>query len=314
VVKQGRVVLTHVGPFFRLGFPLAQACIAEGTHYVDSTGEPAYVRQLIGAFHEEALSKKVLFLPCSGFDSVPSDLGTFLLHQAAQSESDRIQTVKSSVSVAGTLSHGTVESIGVMIDEMRRPKKLEGNRKLGSWVPSGYPIGRPKTVLLPSYDQNLKAYKSYWLMAGINEKVVSRSAYLLNYSERFSYQETAYSKSLFSALLQTSMIVLFAILMFFSFGRKLILRFFATKTPGAGRLRMNFWGQTVKGTELRAQITSDLNPGYQLTGVMLGETALALVLDRDRCGAGGVLTPASGVGQVLVERLNATGKMALELK
>lgn len=101
MVKQARVVLTHVGPFFRLGFPLAQyvfsdlrACIAEGTHYVDSTGEPAYVKQLIGTFHEEALSKKVLFLPCSGFDSVPSDLGTFLLSQAAQSESDRIQVGK----------------------------------------------------------------------------------------------------------------------------------------------------------------------------------------------------------------------------
>lgn len=206
------------------------------------------------------------------------------------------------------MSHGTVDSIGVMIDEMRRPKKLEGNphpdiaanRTVGHWVPSTYPIGRPRSVIIPSYDRDLKGYKGYWLMAGINEKVVSRSAYLLDYSgasedknQKFSYQETHHSKSLVSAFLQTSMIVVFAVLMFFSFGRKLvldhssnfqILRFVATKTPGAGRLRMNFWGRTVKGAELRAQITSDMNPGYQLTGVMLGETALALVLDRDRCG------------------------------
>lgn len=108
------------------------------------------------------------------------------------------------------------------------------SRKLGSWVPSSYPIGRAKSVLFPSYDRNLGGYKSYWLMAGINEKVVSRTAYLLDYrcapsnaiSEKFSYQETAYSKGFVAAFLKTALIVVFALLMFFSLGRKLVLLFF----------------------------------------------------------------------------------------
>jgi len=41
---------------------------------------------------------------------------------------------------------------------------------------------------------------------------------------------------------------------------------------------------------------------------MLGESALALVHDRaDLPGGGGVLTPATGLGDALVNRLRAAG-------
>ena len=46
------------------------------------------------------------------------------------------------------------------------------------------------------------------------------------------------------------------------------------------------------------------DPGYAATAVMLGESALARALDGDRLpAAAGVLTPATAMGDVLVERL-----------
>ena len=40
MAQQTRIVLTTVGPFNRYGEPLVKACVAAGTDYVDSTGEP----------------------------------------------------------------------------------------------------------------------------------------------------------------------------------------------------------------------------------------------------------------------------------
>src|SRR5690349_4074776 len=47
-----RVVVTTVGPYARLGMPLASACAAAGTHYADLTGEVLFVRDSIDANHE----------------------------------------------------------------------------------------------------------------------------------------------------------------------------------------------------------------------------------------------------------------------
>ena len=50
------------------------------------------------------------------------------------------------------------------------------------------------------------------------------------------------------------------------------------------------------------------DPGYAATAVMAGETALALALDGDRLPPGrGSLTPATALGDVLVQRLRAAG-------
>ena len=50
------------------------------------------------------------------------------------------------------------------------------------------------------------------------------------------------------------------------------------------------------------------DPGYKATAVLLGESALALALDRDRLSdLHGVLTPAAAMGDALLARLPAAG-------
>ena len=53
-----------------------RAC-KNATHYVDITGENFWVKGLIGKHHEEASKKGVRIIPSCGFDSIPSDLGSF---------------------------------------------------------------------------------------------------------------------------------------------------------------------------------------------------------------------------------------------
>jgi short subunit dehydrogenase-like uncharacterized protein len=58
----------------------------------------------------------------------------------------------------------------------------------------------------------------------------------------------------------------------------------------------------------RAQIAGNGDPGYTLSSLMLAQSALCLTLDHDQLPAyEGVLTPATGMGQALVERLRAAG-------
>jgi short subunit dehydrogenase-like uncharacterized protein len=56
------------------------------------------------------------------------------------------------------------------------------------------------------------------------------------------------------------------------------------------------------------RITASGDPGYKATAVMLGESALALALDRERLPErAGVLTPSTAIGSVLADRLRAAG-------
>jgi short subunit dehydrogenase-like uncharacterized protein len=44
LVERGDVLVSTVGPFSRLGGPAVEAAIAAGAHYLDSTGEGAFIR------------------------------------------------------------------------------------------------------------------------------------------------------------------------------------------------------------------------------------------------------------------------------
>ena len=50
------------------------------------------------------------------------------------------------------------------------------------------------------------------------------------------------------------------------------------------------------------------DPGYKSTAQMSVEAALCMALQREKCHPeGGVLTPATGLGMLLVDRLNVSG-------
>ena len=46
LVERGDVLVTTVGPFARWGTPAAAAASTAGAHYLDSTGEPPFIREV----------------------------------------------------------------------------------------------------------------------------------------------------------------------------------------------------------------------------------------------------------------------------
>jgi short subunit dehydrogenase-like uncharacterized protein len=79
-------------------------------------------------------------------------------------------------------------------------------------------------------------------------------------------------------------------------------------TRAKGWFRMVVDADTETGRRYRATASGSGDPGYAATAVMLGESALALALDGDRLpDRAGSLTPATALGDVLVERLRAAG-------
>ena len=86
LAAQTRVLLSTAGPFALYGSALVAACVAQRTHYVDITGETPWVRGLIDRHHVKAARDGTRIIPCCGFDSVPSDLGAWLVAQALMRE------------------------------------------------------------------------------------------------------------------------------------------------------------------------------------------------------------------------------------
>lgn len=49
-----RCLISTVGPFLKYGTPVLEACSLNGTHYVDSTIETPWVREMILKYHKTA--------------------------------------------------------------------------------------------------------------------------------------------------------------------------------------------------------------------------------------------------------------------
>jgi short subunit dehydrogenase-like uncharacterized protein len=85
--------------------------------------------------------------------------------------------------------------------------------------------------------------------------------------------------------------------------------------PGIGRTegsrgyyKVETYTTTTRGDRYVATMTQKADPGYTATAMMLGESALALAVDRDLLADRyGVLTPATAMGDVLLSRLPAGG-------
>ena len=81
------------------------------------------------------------------------------------------------------------------------------------------------------------------------------------------------------------------------------------KTRQKGHFTIDIYTTTSTDEHYVSRVKAKGDPGYAATAMMLGESALALALDRDALPSlgGGVLTPASGIGDALVDRLRGAG-------
>jgi len=89
-VRDGEVLLATVGPFVRYGEPAVRAALAAGATYLDSTGEPVFIRRVFEEFGAPAARSGAALLPALGYDYVPGTLAGALALRDAGEEAVRV--------------------------------------------------------------------------------------------------------------------------------------------------------------------------------------------------------------------------------
>jgi short subunit dehydrogenase-like uncharacterized protein len=322
------VITTTVGPYRRLGLPLAQACAEAGTDYADLTGETLFVADTIGSCHQAAVRTGARIVHSCGFDSVPSDLGVLLAHHAASADGagDLEDTTLVVTALRGGISGGTLASALGQIDDMRASAS---NRRIVTDPYALSPdrarepaLGDERDLSWARYDPALGQWTGPFMMAGFNTRIVRRSNALLGwaYGRRFRYREvTGFGtgpagrvRALAVSAALTALMAGVALPPSRAMLRPVLPK--PGEGPGekarrTGFFRMEVHARTSTGARYLTKVGARGDPGYAATAVMLGESALCLSLDRDRLpGRAGVLTPATAMGATLADRLRAAGQ------
>lgn len=338
-----RVVLTTAGPYALYGSGLVDACVRQRTHYVDITGETVWVRDLIDRHQAQAEADGTRIIPFCGFDSVPSDLGAYLMSRHLRQLSDGGGRVTAWYQMRGGLNGGTMATAFNLYDsgEAGRAADLfllnpSPRRSMEELAANGDPVG-------PCFDRDAGFWGAPFVMGPINTRVVRRSAALFDqwnagYGPDFTYQEyTKFSGTggLIGAALLSAGSAAFRALMQSPFRRQ--LKSLAPKpgegpsekTMNEGWFRCELVASAVTSPNsqsspdarslrpIRGLIAAKGDPGNRSTVRFLCESALALALEPERLpggpARGGILTPATGLGDLLIDRLRRSG-MTIEIK
>jgi short subunit dehydrogenase-like uncharacterized protein len=321
------VVATTVGPYRQYGMPLVRACADAGTHYADLTGEVGFVRDVIDSLDERARASGARIVNSCGFDSIPSDLGVFALADGVRRDgAGELEETKLIVTaLKGGVSGGTIASLKGQVDDMKADPKL---RRLVNDPYSMSPerdkepdLGDEPDEHSIRRDDDSDRWLAPFVMAQYNTRIVRRSNALLGwaYGRNFRYGEYMGFKrtplGLGAAVGMTAGVGALAGGMMLRPTRAVLDRVLpepgegpSEKVQRNGYFTLEIRTRTSTGARYVASVTGKKDPGYAGTAVMLGESALALALDGDALPhASGVLTPAAGVGQPLIDRLRRHG-------
>jgi short subunit dehydrogenase-like uncharacterized protein len=324
------VVMSTVGPYALYGDLLVQVCATTGTHYCDLTGEPQWIRKMQSRHAADAKASGARIVHCCGFDSIPSDLGVHFLQRRALEQfgqpCDRISMRV--VSIKGGASGGTIASMVNMVKEAVSDAELRQELKDPySLCPPGHGFSAPQPDVKIAYDNVYGSWIAPFVMAGINTRVVHRSNALSSnsYGAEFRYEEAVVTgegaKGKRTARAATwgmnALMVGLAVAPL-----RWLLETVVLPKPGegpsekaqlAGSFDLVFLGSTAKGDTMGCRVTGDRDPGYGSTAKMLSQAAACLAKDVPAEVAGGFWTPATIMGEVLIERLKAHAGLSFEL-
>jgi len=317
--KDAEVILSTAGPYHKYGSDLLGACVKNGCHYVDITGESFWIKDMIEKHHTEAGEKGLRIINACGFDSAPSDLGVFYaINQVVGS----VKSVQCFQAWKGEASGGTMETMFSSMDaklargglgkfSLNPKNSISENQKKNT-------SDKIKVQKIP----HLGGWTGPFVMALPNTRVVRRSAALSKsvgkyYGDDFVYSEGAYYSKRGAARKVTFMTIALGLIIVSPL-RKLLRGFFRKPGEGpsqeamdSGFFKSRFLVETQEG--FRAfSMSSSGDPGYKMTSRMACESALCLAVENPEelpggAGFGGLLTPSIGLGNVLIKRLKNIG-------
>ena len=306
MTSSAKCILTTVGPYQLYGSSLVQSCSENGTDYVDLTGEPGWMYEMINAHQDTAKKSGARIVFSCGFDSIPFDLGVYFVQQAAQEKYGKpAKHVRGRVkAMNGEFSGGTIASLGATMATLK--EKPELIQVLSN--PFSLTEGFEGPAQL---DEKLNMWLAPFVMAPINTKNIHRSNALLGhaYGEDFCYDEMMIAgegeegKQIADAMNSSNPMG----------GDNL-------PQPGEGPSKESreqgnydvlFFADFDEGS-IEARVTGDMDPGYGSTSKMIAESALCLVQDCEDL-SGGMYTPAPAMGEKLIKRLTKNAGLTFDI-
>lgn len=185
----GDVLVSTVGPFVRLGGTALDAALAAGAHYLDSTGEPVFIRRVF----TQAAGAAGCFLTAFGYDYVPGNLaGGLALEEAGSGAA----AVKIGYFVTGRsrgmgLSSGTLATIATMSTApshayrggrlvTERAARRVGTYDVGGREWSGISVGGSEHLSLPRLHPTVRDVDVHLGWAGNWSRVVQSGSAVLD--------------------------------------------------------------------------------------------------------------------------------------
>jgi len=313
MTSSAKCILTTVGPYQLYGSSLVQSCSENGTDYVDLTGEPGWMYEMINAHQDTAKKSGARIVFSCGFDSIPFDLGVYFVQQAAQEKYGKpAKHVRGRVkAMNGEFSGGTIASLGATMATLKEKPELIQVLSNPFSLTEGFEgpaqLDDSKVLL----DEKLNMWVAPFVMAPINTKNIHRSNALLGhaYGEDFCYDEMMIAgegeegKQIADVMNSSNPMG----------GDNL-------PQPGEGPSKESreqgnydvlFFADFDEGS-IEARVTGDMDPGYGSTSKMIAESALCLIQDCEDL-SGGMYTPAPAMGEKLIKRLTKNAGLTFDI-
>jgi short subunit dehydrogenase-like uncharacterized protein len=306
MVARAKAVVTTVGPYQLYGSDLVAACAEAGTDYLDLSGEPNWMRQMIEAHDAQAKASGARILFSCGFDSIPFELGVYFCEETAKAQlGATVPRVKGRVrGMMGGLSGGTAASGAATMAAIQKDPSLLAVMMSPFGLTPGFQGPAQPAGQAAEEDPDVGPVAPF-MMAVINTKNVHRSNLLMGhpYGEGFVYDEMMMGAP--GAAGFTDMASLPG----------------GGPKPGegptkeereAGLYDIVFIGIAADGRKVRVAVKGDKDPGYGSTSKILAETGICLVQAPDV--AGGAWTPGAALQGRLVDRLQAHAGLSFEVE
>ena len=315
MVKRADCILTTVGPYQLYGSELVGLCAEEGTHYVDLSGEPGWMHEMIEKHGATAASTGARIVHSCGFDSVPFDLGVYFLQEAAVERFGApMPRVRGRVrAMQGEFSGGTAASMGATMAAVQKNPDLINVLINPFSLANGFSGPAQPADNKPYEDEVIGSWVAPFIMAAINTKNIHRSNALLDqrYGADFEYDEMMVCGPGEQGKAVADMVA-----------SSNPLGGDDVPKPGegpskesreAGHYDVLFVGTNANGDRIEAAVTGDMDPGYGSTSKMIAESALCIVQDCTDL-PGGIYTPAPAMGNKLIKRLIDKAGLTFELE
>lgn len=321
MVRSTKVVITTAGPFDKYGSDLVRICAETGTHYCDITGETDWVRKMIDLYDNVARTTGARIVHFCGHDCVPWDLCVLELSKKMQSKNDVLEQVSFFDYIRSDPSGGTLATIFHSLSARVLYKSTLGFDPLLKTLQctrSDCKLSSKNQAFL-GFANKIQSWVGPFVMAPVMANCVRRSNAVLGYNpSTLKYSEAQVYPNFMAGVIFLTYMIIFGTAILFPPLRWLV-QGNLLPNPGEGPsesamndgfLKIVGFGRGANGTQSKVTLYFPTDPGYRDTARMLVESGLTLAFDLAKLPAhasGGVWTPATCQGEVLLQRLVNTG-------